>query len=80
MTIMRIIQTKGTVKDGGLSVPLPELSNGEVDVIIVSPDEPDEFDQRHQIMLDKGYDTPEKVRELIEQVKQEMLKEKGRSA
>ncbi|MEC4989042.1 MAG: hypothetical protein SAJ37_09865 [Oscillatoria sp. PMC 1068.18] len=71
---MRIIQTKGTVKDGGLSVSLPEnCSNGEVEVIIVSPDEPDEFDSRHQMMLSLGYDTPEKVRELIQQIKQEML-------
>ncbi len=76
---MKIIQTKGTVKDGALNIPLPELHNGEVEVIVISPDEPDEFDQRHQMMLDKGYDTPEKVLELIEQVKQEMLEEKGRT-
>jgi hypothetical protein len=76
---MKIIQTQGIVKDGGLNVSLPELSNGEVEVIVISPDEPDEFEQRHQMMIDKGYDTPEKVRELIEQVKQEMLEEKGRS-
>lgn len=76
---MKIIQTQGIVKDGGLNVSLPELSNGEVEVIVISPDEPDEFEQRHQMMIDKGYDTPEKVRELIEQVKREMLEEKGRS-
>ena len=77
---MRIIQTKGRVTDGALSVSLPDdFRNGEVDVIVVSPDQPDEFEQRHQMMIEKGYDTPEKVIELIQQVKLEMLKEKGRA-
>jgi len=76
---MRIIQTKGIIKNGDLSVSLAEeMKNGEVDVIVVSSDEPDEFDRRHQMMEEKGYDTPEKVRELIHQIKLEMLKEKGR--
>ena len=64
---MRIIQTQGRFKDG------------EVDVIVVSPDQPDEFEHRHQMMRGKGYDTPEKVMKLIQQVKLEMLKEKGRA-
>jgi site-specific recombinase XerD len=77
---MKIIQIKGTVKSGNLTVTVPEdFSNGEVDIIIVSKDEPDEFERRHQIMLEKGYDTPEKVIELIHQIKLEMLKEKGRA-
>jgi hypothetical protein len=76
---MRIIQAKGIIKNGDLSVSLPEeMKNGEVDVIVVSSDEPDEFDHRHRMMQEKGYDTPEKVRGLIHQVKLEMLKEKGR--
>jgi hypothetical protein len=76
---MRIIQTKG-ITDGTLSVSLPEdFSNGEVDVIVVLADQSDEFEQRHQMMMEKGYDTPEKVIELIQQVKREMLKEKGRA-
>jgi hypothetical protein len=78
---VRIIQTKGRVTDGALSVALPEdFSNGEVDVIVVSADQPDEFEQRHQMMIEKGYDTPEKVMKLIEQLKLEMLKEKGRAS
>jgi hypothetical protein len=44
----------------------------------VSSEQPDEYESRHQMMKEKGYDTPEKVRELIHQVKLEMLKEKGR--
>ncbi|QDZ41241.1 hypothetical protein FRE64_15605 [Euhalothece natronophila Z-M001] len=76
---MRIIQTKGIVKNGNLCASIPEeIKNGEVDVIIVSSEQPDEFERRYQIMQEKGYDKPEKVRELIQQVKQEMLKEKGR--
>ena len=75
---MRIIQTKGIIKDGDLSVSIPEdIKNGEVDVIVVSSKQPDEYESRHQMMKEKGYDTPEKVRELIHQVKLEMLKYKG---
>jgi hypothetical protein len=59
---VRIIQTKGIIKDGGLKIDLPQdLKNGEVDIIIVSPDQPDEFEQRHQLAIEKGYDTPEKI-------------------
>ena len=77
---MKIIQTKGIVKDGEVKVTLTEdCSNGEVDVIIIAKNELDEFEQRHQLMQEKGYDTPEKVMELIHKVKLEMLKEKGRA-
>lgn len=77
---MRIIQTTGIIKDGELIVKVPaELSNAEVDIIVVAKDEPDQFERRYQIMLEKGYDTPEKVQELIHQIKIEMLKEKGRT-
>ena len=77
---MKIIQTKGIVKDREVKVTLTEdCSNGEVDVIIIAKNELDEFEQRHQLMREKGYDTPEKVMELIDKVKIEMLKEKGRA-
>jgi hypothetical protein len=77
---MKIIQAKGIVKDGEVKVTLnEEFSNGEVDVIIVAKNDLDEFEERHQLMIEKGYDTPEKVLELIRQVKLEMLQEKGRS-
>jgi hypothetical protein len=76
---MKIIQTKGMINNGDLSASIPEdIKNGEVDVIVVSPEEPDEFEQRYQMMQAKGYDNPEKVRDLIHQVKRDMLKEKGR--
>ena len=77
---MKIIQTKGIVKDGEVKVTLTEdCSNGEVDIIIIAKNELDEFEQRHQLMQERGYDTPEKVMELIHKVKLEMLKEKGRA-
>ncbi len=77
---MKIIQTKGIIKDREVKVTLTEdCSNGEVDVIIIAKNELDEFEQRHQLMREKGYDTPEKVMELIHKVKFEMLKEKGRA-
>ncbi len=77
---MKIIQAKGIVKDGEVKVKLnEEFSNGEVDVIIVAKNDLDEFEERHQLMIEKGYETPDKVLELIRQVKLEMLQEKGRS-
>jgi len=77
---MRIIQTKGIIKSGILDIVLPQdISNGEVDVIVVSKEAPDEFKNRHHAMIEKGYDTSEKVLDLIHQVKLEMLKEKGRA-
>ena len=77
---MRILQTKGVIKDGEIQIELPpNLSNGEVDVILVAKNESDEFEQRHQIMIEKGYDTPEKIMELIKEIKLEMLAEKGRT-
>lgn len=76
---MKIIQTKGKITEGILHVTLPqEINSGEVDVIVVSKESPDEFENRHKIMLQKGYDSPEKILDLIHQVKLEMLKEKGR--
>jgi len=77
---MRIIQTTGEVNAGILNAILPkEINNGEVDVIVVSQASPDEFENRHQMMIQKGYDTPAKILDLIHQIKLEMLKEKGRT-
>lgn len=77
---MKIVQTKGMIGDGGLRVSVPEnMKNGEVDVIIVAPEEPNQFERRYQMMQEKGYNTPEKVRDLIHQLKLDMLKEKGRA-
>ncbi len=77
---MRIIQTKGIINSGVLDIVLPQgIGNGEVDVIFVSKEAPDEFENRHHAMIQKGYDTPEKVLDLIHQIKLEMLKEKGRT-
>ena len=76
---MRIIQTKSPIKAGVLDIALPkDFGNGEVDVIVVSKEAPDEFENRHHAMLQKGYDTADKVLDLIHQIKLEMLKEKGR--
>ncbi len=74
---MRIIQTKGMVNNGEITVKVPpEFSNGEVDVVIVAENEPDEFEIRQQMMIEKGYDSREKIMELIKQVKLEILAEK----
>ncbi|MBR8827666.1 MAG: hypothetical protein DSM107014_07115 [Gomphosphaeria aponina SAG 52.96 = DSM 107014] len=77
---MRIIQTKGIVKNGQINLTVPsEFQDGEVDIIIVAEKEPDELELMRQIAKAKGYDTPEKIMDLIHQVKLEMLEEKGRT-
>lgn len=77
---MRIIQATGIIKNGKIKVKVPQdLSDGEVDVIIVAKNEPEEFEAMRKIAQDKGYDSKEKILEVIEQVKQEMLAEKGRN-
>lgn len=77
---MKIVQTTGIVKNGEIKVKLPqELSDGEVDVIVVAQNEPDEFEELRASAKTKGYDSKEKILERIWQVKQEMLVEKGRT-
>ncbi|EAZ90096.1 hypothetical protein [Crocosphaera chwakensis] len=77
---MKIIQTVGTIHNNEIKLTLQEpLNDGKVDIIIIAENELDEFEQRHQIMVEQGYDTPEKVMELIHKVKLEMLSEKGRA-
>lgn len=97
---MKIVQTTGIVKNGEIKVKLPqELSDGEVDVIVVAKNEPaasslgcysresfggrsvgkDEFEELRSSAKIKGYNSKEKILELIGQVKQEMLAEKGRT-
>ena len=75
---MRIIQTKAIVKDGEVKLKVPpEFSDGEVDIVIVAEKEPDEWELMSQIAKKRGYDSREKILELIKQVKLEMLAEKG---
>jgi hypothetical protein len=77
---MKIVQTTGIVKNGEIKVKLPQdLNDGEVDVIVVAKNEPDEFEEMRQLAQESGYDSKEKILELIGQVKQEMLAEKGRT-
>lgn len=77
---MRIVRATGIIKNGEIKVKVPqELSDGEVDVIVVAKDEPDEFVAIRQTAQDKGYDSKEKILEVIKQVKQEMLAQKCRS-
>ena len=77
---MKIVQTTGIVKNGSIKVKLPEnLNDGEVDVIVVAKNEPDEFEELRQTAKAKGYNSKEEILEQIYQVKQEMLVEKGRT-
>ncbi len=75
---MRIIQTKGIVNNGTVTATIPtDFSNGEVDLVILAENEPDELEFMRQIAREKGYDSKEKILDLIKQVKREMLTEKG---
>jgi hypothetical protein len=77
---MRILQATGIIKNGEIKVKLPqELSDGEVEVIIIANNESDEFEEMRQLATAKGYDSKEKILKLIEQVKLGMLAEKGRT-
>lgn len=77
---MKIIQTKGMISQGELRAKVsPEFSNGEVELIIIVENDADEFEEMRQLSQSKGYNSREKKMELIQQVKLEMLKEKGRS-
>ncbi|MGK7933025.1 MAG: hypothetical protein AB4041_16560 [Microcystaceae cyanobacterium] len=77
---MRIIQTKGIVKNGQINLTVPsEFQDGEVDVVIVAEKEPNELELMRQIAKEKGYDSREKIMDLIHKVKLEMLEKKGRT-
>ena len=55
---MKIVQTTGIVEKGEIKVKLPpELSDGEVDVIVVAKNEPDEFEQLRSLAKTKGYNS-----------------------
>ncbi len=73
----KIIYTKATVVNGQLKTQLLELKNySQVDVIIlVDNNNKEERLQLQNEMLNSGY-TPEKVVEVVRQVRQEILREK----
>ena len=59
---MRIIQTKGIVKDGEVKAKVPvEFSEGEVDIVIVAEKEANELEMMPKLAKDKGYDSKEKI-------------------
>ena len=77
---MKIIQTTGKIEKGELRAIAPEnLSDGEVDIIIITENESDQLEKIRQIAQKKGYDSREKILDLIHQVKLEKLEEKGRT-
>ncbi|AFZ51185.1 hypothetical protein [Dactylococcopsis salina] len=76
---MKIIQTTGKIEKGKLSAVVPKnLSDGEVDLVIVAKNEPDQFNEMRKLAEEKGYNSREKIMDLIHQVKLEKLEEKGR--
>ncbi|MDY7005813.1 MAG: hypothetical protein SWX82_18265 [Cyanobacteriota bacterium] len=76
---MRIIQTKGTVKNGKVKITVPpDFSNGEIDIILIAKNEPDEFEIMRKIAKAKRYDSQEKILNLIKKVKLEILQKKDR--
>jgi len=77
---MKIIQIKGKIEKGELRATAPEdLSDGEVDIVIVAQNELDQLESARKLAEEKGYDSREKILDLIHQVKLEKLEEKGRN-
>ena len=77
---MKIIQATGKIEKGELrAVPPEDLSDGEVDIVIIAKNEPDQLEKMRKLAQEKGYDSREKILDLIHQVKLEKLEEKGRS-
>ncbi|MBD2396016.1 hypothetical protein H6G11_17365 [Cyanobacterium aponinum FACHB-4101] len=75
---MKIVQTIGEIQKGELKTNTPlEMNDGEVDIVIIAPNEPDEWETMRQQAKDNSYDSREKIMDLIHQVKLEMLEEKG---
>lgn len=76
--LMKIIQTKAKIKDGKLKLPkYLDFNSEEVDVIIIAKQELDEDEKKRQKMIEAGYNTREKILELIQKVKLEMLQERN---
>ncbi|MBL1208717.1 hypothetical protein [Geminocystis sp. GBBB08] len=76
---MKILQTKGEILQEELKTKTPlNINDGEVDIVISTQNEPDEFDIMRQQAKDNGYDSREKIMDLISQVKLEMFEEKRR--
>jgi hypothetical protein len=77
---MRIVQTTGKIEKGELRAIAPEdLSDGDVDIVIIARNEPNSLETMRKLAKDKGYDSREKILDLIHQVKLEKLEEKGRT-
>lgn len=76
---MKILQTKGNIYKGELKTKTPlNICDGEVDIVIIAQNESNEFETMRQQAKDNGYDSNDKIMDLIHQVKLEMLEEKGR--
>jgi len=77
---MKIIQTKGKIEKGELRATAPEdLSDGKVDIVVVAKNELDQLESARKSAEEKGYDSREKILDLIHKVKLEKLEEKGRN-
>ncbi|WP_017294216.1 hypothetical protein [Geminocystis herdmanii] len=76
---MKILQTKAKIHKGELKTKTPlNIQDGEVDIVIIAQNDSDEFETMRQQAKDNGYDSHDKIMDLIHQVKLEMLEEKGR--
>ncbi|TVQ45344.1 MAG: hypothetical protein EA365_07865 [Gloeocapsa sp. DLM2.Bin57] len=60
------LHTKAIVNNGELKATIPpEIQDGERDIILIDQDQEDDFESMRQIAKDQGYDSREKIWELI---------------
>ncbi|MFN5836073.1 MAG: hypothetical protein ACK47J_04940 [Pseudanabaena sp.] len=75
---MKILQTKSQVNNGEITIQVsPSLNQQEVEVFIFTAEAPNELETMRQQAITNGYDSKQKILDLIQQVKREIIIEKG---
>ena len=53
---MKIVQTKGKISEGELKIKVDQnFRDGEIDVVIIAKNEPDDCEKKHQFFKKRRY-------------------------
>ena len=75
---MKILQTKSQVNNGEITIKVsPSLNQQQVEVFIFTAEVPNELETMRQGAITNGYDSKQKILDLIQQVKREIIIERG---
>lgn len=75
---MKILQTKSQVNNGEITIKVsPSLNQQQVEVFIFTTEAPNELETMRQQAITNGYDSKQKILDLIQQVKREIIIERG---